>query len=212
MNEATSAAPAAAAKNVEKVKMSDGREVEFVGPKKKMVKEAMANGKTIDQIAEGEDIDWGSLAVRLDFRNGTTRTYPLNPNLLTQFALHGALQKYGDALAGGVKNEDGSESEDLDDYALVTDDLHEQLSKGDWRAARDASGFGGTSDLVKAICEVKGKTPEAVKAFLKDKKPKEKAALSLSPLFAPVIERLKKEKATKAAASVDTSALLAELG
>lgn len=212
--EATTVAAAAAtakASTAEKVKMTDGREVEFVGPKKKMMKEALVNGHSVDDVKEGEDIDWDTLAVRVDFRNGTTRTYKVNPNLLVNFAAHGALQKYGDALAGGVKNEDGSESEDLDDYALVLDELDEQLQKGDWRAAREGTGMGGSSILLKALVEALGKTPEQIKAFLKDKKPKEKAALRLHAKVAPVVARLEAERTTKAAASVDTNALLAQL-
>lgn len=210
MTEAATSAPSSKPAT-EKVKMTDGREVEFTGPKKKMIKVALHDGTPLDEIEDGVAVDTDKLAVRFDFRNGTTRTYPLNPSLLARFAAHGALQKYGDNLAGGVKNADGSESEDLDDWAEAQDELHTQLTEGKWRSVREGSGFGGQSVLLKAICEVLGKDTEVVRAYLKDRTPKEKLALRMSAKFAPTIKRLEAEKAQKATANIDTEALLAEL-
>src|SRR5262252_1713742 len=80
---AQEAAPAAkpkAVKEVEKVQMSDGRTVDFAG-KAKFYKDVLIGGKPIDE-ASAEEIasaQISDIAIRLDFRNGATRTYPLNP-------------------------------------------------------------------------------------------------------------------------------------
>src|SRR5271154_1095818 len=102
MSAAESVVATKIASTVEKVAMEDGREVEFAG-KRKVLKDAI-----IDNVH-------GTVAVRFDLRNGVTRTYPLRPDMILQFAGHGAEQKYGDELAG--------EEGDLDDFVLVLDRL-----------------------------------------------------------------------------------------
>lgn len=176
--------------NVEKVKMTDGREVEFAG-KRRLLKDSWAND-------EGHFL-------RLDFRNGETRTIHLPDSLISKFALHGAEQKYGDAVAG-VK-------EDIDDMVLEIDDLDSRIQAGEWSTQREAGGMSGTSVLLRALVEYTGKPVEALRAFLKGKKQAEKLALRENgpePLRA-IIARIESEKASKAA-HVDTDALLAEVG
>jgi hypothetical protein len=189
------------------VEMEDGSKVNFVG-KRKMNKTSI----------EGDD---GTLAVRVDFRNGSTRTYQLNSALLKKFALHGAEQKYGDEVAG---------IDDLDDAVVAMDDLHSRLSKGEWTQARESSGFAGASVVIRAMMESTGKTQEAVKAFLESKLEASKAAaegtdakpLTRAALYAalrgseklkPIVARLEAEKAAKAkgANKVDADAILGEL-
>jgi hypothetical protein len=187
--------------------MEDGRKVTFTG-KPKFYKTILVGGveasmaDTIDPLAD--------LAIRLDFRNGVTRTYTLNPSLLGQFALHGALQKYGDELAGGVKLEDGSVSTDLDDWAMEVDRLHERLAEGKWTVGRTGDSMGGTSVLLKALVEASGKPIEELRAWLKTKSQKEKSALRNAPKIKPIVERIEAEKASKSA-QIDTDSLLAEL-
>lgn len=223
MNEATQApaegaAAAPAAKKTReavKVAMSDGREVEFVG-KQKLLKEGIVilNDGAVVPVDEASDeqVAAGTLAVRMDFKNGATRTYPLNTRLLHRFAVHGGLQKYGDQLAGGVKNEDGSESQDLDDWALETDALHDQLNKdgGVWAKARVGGGGGGTSVLLQALMEYTGQSLEAVKEHIKDWTPADKITMRNTEEIKPIIERIEKEKAAKAG-HVDVGAKLAGL-
>lgn len=179
----------------ETVKMSDGRDVEFVG-KRRLLKESILSG----------DVP----AVRLDFRNGETRLFPLPAELVSQFAAHGAEQKLGDETAG---------EEDLDDMILAVDQLIERLSKrnaetgafeGEWSTKREG-GMSGTSVLMKALMEISRKTKEEVMAFLKDKTPADKAALRSSDRIKPIVDRLEAEKLSKIA-KVDTNALLASLG
>jgi len=176
-----------AKKEVESVTMSDGRVVDFVG-KRKLLKETIIN----------ED----SVAVRLDFRNGETRTFTIPSNMLLQFAGHGAEQKLGDETAG---------VDDVDDMTLAVDDLTGRLEKGEWSMKREGSGMTGTSVLLRALMELSGKTTEQVKAFLSGKSQAEKMALRSSKQVKPIVDRLEAEKLSKAT-KVDTDALLGELG
>lgn len=195
------AAKAKPSTEVEKVTMLDGtgRVVEFVGVKRRMLKESF--------FPE----DGSTPYVRLDFRNGETRSFKIPQELLFRFAAHGAEQKLGDATAG---------IEDVDDMVLEVDEIIERLNKFEWSVKREGGGMSGTSVLLKALLEVsettakaKGtvaKTLDEIKIFLKARSPAEKVALRNAPALRPIIERLEAEKLSKAA-KVDTGALLAGL-
>lgn len=180
---------------IETVEMSDGRKVEFAG-KRKLVKDGV--------VAED-----GSVTITLDFRNGETRKIALPPGLLGQFALHGALQKYGDETAGET---------DVDDMVLAIDALDERIQKGEWSIAREGGGMSGTSVLIKALMEYGQRTVEQVKEFLKGKTQPEKIALRNNDkrrnaqglTVKDIVARLESEKAAKAA-KVDTDAMLGDL-
>lgn len=181
----------------EVVDMSDGRKVEFVG-KRRMLKESIYA------------TDSGLPSIRLDFRNGETRSFPVPQELLFQFAAHGAEQKLGDETAG---------ESDLDDMILAVDQLIDRLSKrnaetgafeGKWSTEREG-GMSGTSILMKALMEYSKKTKDEIMAFLKDKTPADKAALRTSTKLKSIVDRLEAEKLSKIA-KVDTDALLAGLG
>lgn len=173
------------------VPMNDGRTVTFAG-KRKLLKESSV---TAD----------GKVVVRLDFRNGETRTFPIPDSLLTKFAAHGAEQKLGDVIAG---------LNDIDDAVLAVDNLIDQLSAGKWTVEREGNGMAGTSILARALAEVKNLPIATVQAFLKPKTQAEKIALRNNPSIKPVVERLEAEKAAKAKGgdAINTDALLAELG
>lgn len=205
-------APKGKTREAETVEMSDGRKVEFVG-KQKLLKEAgvLVHGQFIEiDSSTPEQIAHGHLAIRMDFRNGATRTYPLNRDIIHRYALHGGLQKYGDQLAGGVKLEDGSESQDLDDWAYETDQLHDQLKSGIWAKTRVGGGGGGVSVLIQALMEFTGRTAEEVRDFIKDWDPKTKAQMRLDPDIKPIVDRITAEKAAKAP-KVDTASLKEKL-
>jgi len=174
-------------KIVETVKFPDGRSVDFVG-KRKMLKETLI----------GDD---GSVAIRIDFRNGETRTFGLNPDLLLRFAGHGAEQKYGDETAG---------VDDIDDMVLAVDELHARLEKGEWSTKREGGGFAGTSVLLRALVEFSGRSAEQVKEFLSGKSQAEKLALRGSAQLKPIVDRLEAEKLSKGS-KVNTDDLLASL-
>jgi hypothetical protein len=177
---------------VETVEMADGRKVDFPG-KRKMLKESFID-------------DGGNIAVRIDFRNGATRTFPLHASLVTKFAAHGAEQKYGDETAG---------LDDVDDMLMAVDKLHSRLNPSDgtepaWTMEREGSGMAGTSVLARALSEAKGTPIEKVREFLSKKTQAEKIALRNNPLIKPIVERIEAEKAAKTA-KVDTNAMLSEL-
>ena len=180
---------------VETVTMEDGRIVEFTG-KRKLNKES-----TI-----GAD---GKIAVRLDFRNGATRTFTIPDVLMAKFAAHGAEQKLGDEIAG-LKGADGGEA-NLDDAVLAIDNLIDRLYDGEWNTQREANGLAGTSVLLRALVEFTGKNREEIRLFLKDKTQAEKIALRNNPRIKPIVERLESEKANKAGAGIDSDALLGAL-
>jgi len=147
------------------VKMEDGREVGFAG-KRKVQKETLIDESKI--IVDGATItlEEGAVKIRMDYRNGKSRVYPIRAGLIPKFAGHGGEQKYGDELAAPA---DKPLSED--DMVLATDSLHDQLyGEGVWRAVSEGGGgFAGASVVVQALVEVSGKTLDQVKAFLQKK-------------------------------------------
>ena len=173
---------------VETVKMGDGRVVDFPGKRKLLKSAAVVDGK---------------VQVQLDFRNGETRLFTISDALLLKFAAHGAEQKLGDEIAG---------LDDIDDCVMAVDALIDRLYNGEWGVAREANGMSGASVLAKALVEHTGKTMEQIRVFLSSKTHAEKVALRGNPKIKPIIERIEAEKASKKAGSVDTDAMLGELG
>jgi len=186
MNDATKT-PAKAKTEIVTVTMADGRTTDFAG-KRKLIKESLVDAE-------------GSVAVRLDFRNGQTRLFVLPENLMAKFAGHGAEQKLGDEIAG---------LDDVEDCVMAVDELIDRLNKGEWSVVREGNGMAGTSVLAKALAELKSLPIEKVKEFLKTKTQAEKTALRGNPALRPIIERLEAEKTSKGP-KVDTEALLGEL-
>lgn len=172
------------------VTMEDGSTVLF-NKKQKLVKTS-----TIDEAA-------GTVSTRFDFVNGAVRTFTAPASLMLRFVAHGVEQKLGDSIAG---------ENDMADAVLSFDDLLSRLNAGEWNIQRSAGAFAGTSILIQALVEASGKTVEEIKAFLANKSQADKLALRRSDKLRPIIERLEAEKASKSKSSVDTSALLGELG
>lgn len=145
------------------VKMTDGREVGFAG-KRRLVKETIIDDSKI--VVEGDTVTLaaGAVSVRLDLRNGETRTYPVPNSLLARFAGHGGEQKFGDELASPA-DKPMSEA----DMIIALDDLNGRIQQGEWSMAREGGGFSGASVVIRALMEVTGKPVEAVKAFLQKK-------------------------------------------
>ena len=177
---------------IETVKMDDGRVVDFPG------KRQILKSSVIDEQA-------GTVAVRLDFRNGETRLFTIPSALLLQFAAHGAEQKLGDEIAG-LKDPSGGEAS-IEDKVLTIDDLIDRLNKGEWNVRREGSGMAGASVLIRALVELRGKSVEEVKAFLSGKTHAEKLALREVPQVKAIIQRLEAEKASKRP-QIDAEALL----
>lgn len=195
------------------VSMSDGRKVGFAG-KRKLVKETLVDSGKI--VVEGDTITLqeGAIGVRLDFRNGESRTFYPPLALIARAVGHGFEQKLGDETAG---------TEDVDDMVLDVDDLIGRLQKGEWTVQREGGGFAGAGIVVRAIMEVSGKSLEEVKAFLERKladAEKRGEKLSRRDLYAAfrnpnsktgqVIERMEKEKLAKGA-KLDADQALSEI-
>lgn len=209
---ATTETPKKAKAEVTMVKLTDGREVGFAG-KRKMVKETILDEGKI--LVDGDTITLqaGAVTVRLDFRNGETRSFAIPLSLIPRSAGHGGEQKLGDETAGEDK---------VEDMVLAVDDLIERLSKGEWNVPSEG-GFGGASIVIKAIMEASGKDLATVKAFLQGKLDAAKNAgqkLTRQELYASfrnpnsktgqIIERLEREERSKAS-KVDADAALGEL-
>lgn len=193
--------PAKPATTYEAVTMEDTRVVQFPG-KRQVDKEVLPDG-----------------SVRFDFRNGATRTVSasaLSDDIKIRLIGHGLSQKCGDEYSG-VKN--------IDDMVLAVESMSERLGKGEWSTAREAGdSFSGASIVIRAICEVTGKTVADIKAFLSKKLDTAKAngeKLTRADLYAsfrnpssktgPVIERMEREERAKKS-SVNADDLLNEAG
>jgi hypothetical protein len=199
------------------VEMADGRKVVFAG-KRKVNKETLIDESkiAIDEASGIVQFSAGAVAVRMDFRNGKTRTFPLPLTLMAQFMGHGAEQKYGDELASPA---DKPLSED--DMVIAVEDLDTEIQKGNWGKGRASGGGGvsGASIVVQAIMEATGKDQATVKAYL-DKKIASTEGLTRQALYASfrvpgtktgaIIARLEAEKAAKTS-KVDADAELASV-
>ena len=174
---------------VETVPMTDGRVVDFAG-KRKLLKESSVTAE-------------GSVAVRLDFRNGETRTFTLPANMTAKFAAHGAEQKLGDEIAG---------LDDIEDAVLAMDDLIDRLYNGEWGVKREANGMAGTSVLARALGEAYGKSKDEVKAFLSTKTQAEKNALRNTGKLKPIVDRIEAEKAAGKKPAPEVEAALEAFG
>jgi len=197
------------------VKMEDGRTVSFAG-KRKLNKETLVDDTKV--VVEGDvmQVQAGAVSIRMDFRNGTTRTFALPLGMLLKFAGHGAEQKYGDELASPASNPLSEE-----DMVLAVEDLDKEIQAGNWGKGRAAGGGGvsGASIVVQAIMEATGKDLATVKDYL-DKKIASTEGLTRRALYDSfrvagtktgiIIKRMEDEKLAKTA-KVDADAALADI-
>lgn len=187
------------------VQMDDGRKVSFAGKRQA--------DKTVTVNPDN------SVVVRIDFRNGksvSVNSAQLAESILLQAIGHGLSQKVGDEYSG---------EKDVDDMVLAAEEMVKRLTSGEWGATRAAGdGFSGASVVIRALCEVTGKTVDEIKAFLQKKLDDAKAKgekLTRNDLYTSfrnptsktgvVIKRLEEEKLAKAS-KVNSDDLLAELG
>jgi hypothetical protein len=199
---------------VTQVTMTDGRVVSFAG-KRKVQKETLIDSSKITIDGDVVQMEAGAVSLRMDFRNGETRTMHLPLDLLARFAGHGAEQKYGDELASPA---DKPLSED--DMVLAIEDLDSRIQKSEWGIKREGSGgVSGASIVVQAIMEATGKDAATVKAFLQKKLDgdKELTRRALYDSFRVagtktgiIIKRLEEAKLAKTA-KVDADAELANI-
>lgn len=178
------------------VTMDDGTTVDFPG-KREMLKTSIINAEA------------GTVAVRIDWRNGETRTYALPASLLLTAAAHGFEQKLGDETAG-MKDTDGKPAH-VDDKVIAVDALFERINGGDWNKGRSSDGMAGVSLLVKAMVEVTGKDVAKIKEYVKARSAAERAILEQDAKFKPTIDRLRAERAGSKVSEEQKASMLAEL-
>lgn len=209
------------------VKMEDGRDVQFAG-KRKMNKETLIDSGRVelDEAAGILQVQKGAISIRMDFLNGSTRTFELPLALVAKFAGHGAEQKYGDELASPADKPLTPE-----DMVIAVEALDGEIQGGKWGKGRAEGGGGvaGAGVVVQAILEVTNASLAAagkplkdiafVKAYLQKRLDTDKD-LTRRALYdsfrapasptAAVIKRIEEEKLSKTA-KVDTGAALAEM-
>lgn len=190
----------------EAITMTDGRVVQFPG-KRQMQKEVIT-------AADGQ-----SVKVRFDLRSGDTFTIDssaLPSETVVQALGHGLSQKVGDTTAGTPK---------VEDMALAVEDMIQRLTKGEWAVAREAGdGFSGAGIVIKALCEVTGKSVAEVKTFINNKLEAAKTAgekLSRKDIYdslrnpaskvGQAIKRMEDEERSKTA-KLSADDLIAEIG
>lgn len=217
MAEQEATTPKRPATEYTEVTLEDGRKVQFAG-KRKVNKEILIDDSKIAMDADAGilQLSAGAVSIRMDFRNGSTRTMALPLSLFAQFAGHGGSQKYGDELASSAANPLSE-----DDMVLAIEALDKEIQAGNWGKGRAEGGGGvsGASIVVQAIMEVTGKDMATVKAFL-DKKIESTEGLTRKALYDSfrvagtktgiVIKRMEDEKLAKNA-KVDADATLDEL-
>ena len=214
MNDTTGAVTTAKAKTeVTKVKMLDGREVDFAG------KRNINKGFTL-----GED----SVTATFDFRTGDTLSLEImrDDPMILQLAGHGLVQKGGDEAAG-VKDEVGNP--DVPSMVLGVEAILNRIADTGkslddrWYAETAAGdGFSGASVVIKAIMEASGKDQTFIKGFLEKKLEAGKGeGLTRQKMYAAyrkpgtktgiILARMEQEKLAAASSSVDADAELAEM-
>lgn len=147
------------------VTMTDGRTVAFAG-KRKVLKEVLVDESKIAVDGDVVQLQAGSVAVRMDFRNGDSRTIELPVSLIAQFAGHGASQKFGDELASSA-----ADPMSEDDMVIAIDDLNSVIQAGKWGRSKASSGgsVAGAGIVVSALMEATGKDQQTIKDYLQKK-------------------------------------------
>jgi len=156
------------------VEMTDGRKVEFAGRTR------------MDKTILIDEAD-GTVAVRFDFRNGQTATYPIPSQHMLHAAGHGWGQKLGDHVAG-MKDEQTKEPASEEDMYLAIESLVSDLKTGGWNKVRTGEGtVSGAGIVLRAVAQHFGKPVATVKEILENKLAEDKArggTLSRKALYA----------------------------
>lgn len=156
------------------VEMTDGRKVEF-------------NGRTRMDKTIILDETTGEVAVRFDFRNGMTATYPIPEQHKLYAAGHGWAAKLGDHVAG-MKDEQTKEPANEEDMFLAIESLYNDLCTGNWNKVRTGEGtVSGAGIVLRALAQYYNKSVATVKVILEGMLSEDKArggTLSRKALYA----------------------------
>ena len=194
------------------VEMTDGRKCEFAGRTR------------MDKTILIDEAD-GTVAVRFDFRNGQTATYPIPSQHMLHAAGHGWAQKLGDHVAG-MKDEQTKEPASEEDMFLAIESLVSDLNTGGWNKVRTGEGtVSGAGIVLRAVAQHFGKPVATVKEILENKLAEDKArggTLSRKALYASfrnpdtdlgqLILAMEAERKKPKTTQVDVSGIFDELG
>lgn len=127
----------------------------------------------------------------------------LSPEMLKQCALHGISQKVGDSYANAKTATDDTEMtvEEYVEQCVVAG--IQQLRDGDWTIRTGTAGPRVT-DLARAIAEATGESEETVAEKLADADSDTKKALRADPAVAPILARIRAERAAKKAKEAES--------
>lgn len=146
----------------------------------------------------------------------TVELADLQPGILWEAVAHGIKQKIGDAAAL-ERDEKGKSATAADKWAAMKE-VFERVTDAEepvWNARGEGDGMATTGLLVAAIAQVCEMELEDAKGSVASWDRAKQAQMRADPTVAAAIAAIKAERAakraTKAAPSVDTSAILAEL-
>ena len=152
------------------------------------VKEVAKGTRSVRLTKSAVFVDGKLSHLALEFADGTTRAVEVPPSVREQAIAYGAAAKIGGLTA---------REQTLDELKAEVEALVERWQDGEW--AERSEGGAGTSIIMKALMEARGKTAKEVGAFLETKTMKEKVAMKSLPMLAPIVARLEAEEAARAA-------------
>jgi hypothetical protein len=129
----------------------------------------------------------------------------LSADLVAQAALHGFKQKYCDKAALGA---DATLAEK---YASIRRMVEWHADGCEWNMVAAGDGSSGDSLLARALQDACNLDRDAAREAVAKMDKKTQAAMRASPELAPIISRLKAERATPKVGSVDAAGILAGL-
>ena len=125
----------------------------------------------------------GGVEISLQYSDGEIVEYVLPISLNQQAAGYGALRKLGDLANGKTE---------LPELKKQVAAMLDRWDAGQWN---NYKGPGGTSVVMKALMELKGKSASEVREFLAGKTMQQKADIKHLPEVAAIVRRLSKPKA-----------------
>jgi len=125
----------------------------------------------------------GGVEISLQYSDGEIVEYVLPLSLNQQAAGYGALRKLGDLANGKTA---------LPELKKQVAAMLDRWDAGQWN---NYKGPGGTSVVMKALMELKGKSASEVREFLAGKTMQQKADIKRLPEVAAIVRRLSKPKA-----------------
>lgn len=125
----------------------------------------------------------GGVEISLQYSDGEIVEYVLPLSLNQQAAGYGALRKLGDLANGKTE---------LPELKKQVAAMLDRWDAGQWN---NYKGPGGTSVVMKALMELKGKSASEVREFLAGKTMQQKADIKRLPEVAAIVRRLSKPKA-----------------